>query len=247
MAEQRRFSADELVLMLAFVLGDKPGGVETVPQLRELLRSLPTNEAFIDDDAFRSVLGLRTSLRYLRQIDEADGDWPRLDHRGYRPNWRPHFKAVWARLSGDADVLHARVRAILEAPDAADEVEEPDFDEGFIEGRAYYGLHRRRERSQAAVQRKKQGLAVCEVCSFDFGALYGPHGADYIECHHIDPLAGTDVTLTRIEELALVCANCHRMLHRGNPPPGLEELREMIAAAGSLLDAEQPRASGLSR
>jgi hypothetical protein len=31
MADHHRFAADELVLMLAFVLGDKPGGVERVP------------------------------------------------------------------------------------------------------------------------------------------------------------------------------------------------------------------------
>ena len=50
MAEQRRFSADELLLMLAFVLGDEPGGVTTVPQLSELLRSLPANQPYVDDD-----------------------------------------------------------------------------------------------------------------------------------------------------------------------------------------------------
>jgi 5-methylcytosine-specific restriction protein A len=64
-------------------------------------------------------------------------------------------------------------------------------------------------------------------------ALVRTHGADYIECHHVDLLADTEVTLTRLEDLALVCANCHRMLHRGDPPPTVDELREMIAAAAA--------------
>jgi predicted HNH restriction endonuclease len=180
--------------MLAIVLGDEPGGATTVPQFSELLRGLPANEPFVSDAAFRSVLGLRTSLGYMKEINEAEGDWPQPDEHGNRPNWRPHFKEIWRRFGRDDAARAARVRAILETPDAAEEVEEPDFDEGFIEGRAYYGLHRRRERSQAAVQLKKQTPLICAICEFDFEESYGEHGAGYIECHHIDPLADTDVT-----------------------------------------------------
>jgi predicted HNH restriction endonuclease len=232
MAEQRRFSADELVIMLAFVLGDEPGGAKTVPQLSDLLRSsLAANKRYVDDDAFRSVVGLRTSLGYMREIHEAEGDWPPPNDAGERRNWRPHFKLVWQRFGRDADARAVRVRAILEAPEASEEVEEPDFDGGFVEGRSYYALHRRRERSQAAVRRKKQTPAVCEVCALDFECYYGPHGADFIECHHVNQLADSDVTLTRLEDLALVCANCHRMLHHGSAPPTVHELREMVRTA----------------
>ena len=51
--------------MLAFVVGDEPGGATTVPQFSELLRGLPANEPVVSDAAFRSVLGLRTSLGYM--------------------------------------------------------------------------------------------------------------------------------------------------------------------------------------
>lgn len=229
MAGELRFTADELVLMLGFVLGDQPGGAQTVPELSGLLRSLPGNVQHADDPTFRSVLGLRTSLRYMREIDVAEGDWPPADEDGRRRNWRPHFKAVWQTFGRDPDGRRARVVAILDVPDAAGEVEEPDFDEGFVEGRAFFGLHRRRERSSAAVERKKRPPAVCEVCGFDFEKQYGAHGRGFIECHHIQPLADVDVALTRMEDLALVCANCHRMLHRGTPPPTPDQLRDMLA------------------
>jgi 5-methylcytosine-specific restriction protein A len=93
-------------------------------------------------------------------------------------------------------------------------------------------LHRRRERSHAAVQRKKESAPVCEVCEFNFEQAYGAHGRGFIECHHINPLADTDATLTKLEDLALVCSNCHRMLHRGSSPPTIDALREMIVAQG---------------
>jgi 5-methylcytosine-specific restriction protein A len=113
----------------------------------------------------------------------------------------------------------------------------PDSDEeAFPEGRLVYRLHRNRERNRrlverakAAAQRRDGGLA-CAVCMFDFAAAYGPLGEGFIECHHTLPLS--DVRRprrTRVEDLALVCSNCHRMLHRKRPWLGMQELRRLLA------------------
>jgi len=56
----------------------------------------------------------------------------------------------------------------------------------------------------------------CEVCNFNFEEKYGERGKGYIEVHHVDPLHVTGLTKTSIEGLALLCSNCHRMIHR-NP------------------------------
>jgi 5-methylcytosine-specific restriction protein A len=32
-----------------------------------------------------------------------------------------------------------------------------------------------------------------------------------------------------LSDLALVCSNCHSMLHRGNPWPSVDELRRSLA------------------
>ncbi|MGN5374851.1 HNH endonuclease [Sphingomonas hankookensis] len=62
---------------------------------------------------------------------------------------------------------------------------------------------------------KAKGPLVCEVCAFDFEATYGELGAGYIEVHHLKPVhtlkPGSKVKLS---DLALLCANCHRMAHR---------------------------------
>jgi len=69
------------------------------------------------------------------------------------------------------------------------------------------------------------------VCEFDFSIAYGNRGLGFIECHHTKPLAtlGTG-TKTHIDDLALVCANCHRMIHRRKPWLSIAELKGMISA-----------------
>jgi len=64
--------------------------------------------------------------------------------------------------------------------------------------------------------------------SFDFAAKYGDLGAGFLEAHHILPLAAIGPAITRLADLAVVCSNCHRMLHRAKPWMTLAELRGRI-------------------
>lgn len=68
----------------------------------------------------------------------------------------------------------------------------------------------------------------CLVCDFDFGEIYGSHGEGFIEMHHLHPIA-QGARKTTIEELAPVCANCHRMLHKGNQLLSIKELKQIIS------------------
>ena len=94
------------------------------------------------------------------------------------------------------------------------------------EGKPLLRLHRTIERNREVVNAKKTlvlsttGDLKCEICSFSFRETYGEHGEGFAECHHVRPLAElTEETLTTIADLAIVCANCHRMLHRRPFPP----------------------------
>jgi 5-methylcytosine-specific restriction protein A len=49
-----------------------------------------------------------------------------------------------------------------------------------------------------------------------------------IEAHHILPLAQAGATTTRLADLALVCSNCHRMLHRAAPWISPAQLQERL-------------------
>jgi 5-methylcytosine-specific restriction protein A len=66
------------------------------------------------------------------------------------------------------------------------------------------------------------------ICGFDFAIKYGDLGAGFIEAHHILPLAAGPAT-TRLPDLALVCSNCHRMLHRAKPWMTPEQLNKRLA------------------
>ncbi|WP_432730564.1 HNH endonuclease [Klebsiella oxytoca] len=92
------------------------------------------------------------------------------------------------------------------------------------EGRPILRLHLSRERAPALVKKKKQsvldktGKLECEICSVDFREIYGELGRGFAECHHKNPLSlREDNQETKLEDLAIVCANCHRMLHRRRP------------------------------
>jgi hypothetical protein len=96
-----------------------------------------------------------------------------------------------------------------------------------------YVEHLKRERNQGLAEEAKRVHGyVCQVCRFDFERFYGPAGAGYIEAHHIVPFHtlpdDAEVTLSPKDDFAVVCANCHRMLHR-DPYPTVAELRATVA------------------
>jgi hypothetical protein len=95
-----------------------------------------------------------------------------------------------------------------------------DIDAPALEGRPQLVEHLRHERNRAVVQKKKNfvlrktGALKCEVCGFDFRSRYGLVGREFCEVHHNNPLAATESEVeTHLDDLAIVCSNCHRMLH----------------------------------
>ncbi|WP_328725692.1 HNH endonuclease [Streptomyces sp. NBC_00259] len=112
--------------------------------------------------------------------------------------------------------------------------EEFDDDISAPEGRLLLRRHRARERNKGLRKKKidsvlrKGGSLACEACGFDFEAVYGERGAGYVECHHVVPLHEAGEGKTKLSDLALICANCHRMIHRRAPWPTPAELRLTI-------------------
>jgi 5-methylcytosine-specific restriction protein A len=116
---------------------------------------------------------------------------------------------------------------------------------GFVDALKPY-LSRRRlkevPRAQRPVEAKKyllrkelrlqqQGELKCDVCDLVFADVYGAHGAGYIEAHHTVPVAELrGVKKTKLSDLALVCANCHRVLHRVKPRMSVDRLRAFVHA-----------------
>lgn len=98
------------------------------------------------------------------------------------------------------------------------------------EGAARLRTHLRRERSKSLVDRFKAELTsfACAVCDFDFFWTYGELGRGFIEAHHKLPISQLQPgAKTRLEDLAPVCSNCHRMLHRSGGM-AIDELKAHI-------------------
>ena len=73
----------------------------------------------------------------------------------------------------------------------------------------------------------------CQCCNFNFYNIYGELGQNYIHVHHIIPLAKIrkNYQVDPTKDLIPLCANCHAMIHRRNPPLSIEELKEIIKSS----------------
>jgi 5-methylcytosine-specific restriction enzyme A len=235
------WTVDELVLALEvyFRLGvghstPRKSDPEIV-QLSALLNRLPLHEG--RSAKFRNPNSVYMKLMNFRRWDPT---YTASGKKGLDAGNKLD-KVVWDEYAQDLPRLRAAAGAIasLVVDDTSPKLpppqghEESEFEA--IEGRLLRGEHVRRERCAELVKRKKaaalraHGRLTCEVCGFDFKEAYGDVGDGFIECHHILPLASLAPGLkTHLKDLALVCANCHRMLHAGRRLLTLEELRGLL-------------------
>src|SRR6185369_2585758 len=103
------------------------------------------------------------------------------------------------------------------------------------EGSWQWVQHLSRERRSEIVAAKKAqvlkrtGSLKCEVCEFDFKERYGAIGEGFCEVHHRVPLSSLDEeTETKLEDLAVLCSNCHRMIHRTKPINSVDEFKTIL-------------------
>lgn len=114
-------------------------------------------------------------------------------------------------------------------------VEDDEAGLQFEEDHTKIKRHKRIERNPAVAKavKKAQGYK-CKACGFDFEAVYGVVGSQYIEAHHLIPisnLAGTKVQRDPIKDFAVLCSNCHRMIHRLEDTVDVQALTKLINAA----------------
>ena len=230
------WSRDELILALDVYFKVAPGtpgpNLPIVRKLSALLRGAQFQPVAPASDNFRSPASVVMKLMNFRSIDPTYGG------KGLTAGGRLD-QSVWQDFATDPKRLSVVANAIRTAaytpPELGDEGVLIEAEEGAILSR----MHRVRERDPRLTRRKRNavlsacGRLTCEVCSFDFGAVYGDLGKDYIECHHRRPLSDLPhARRTRLEDLALLCANCHRMIHARRPWLTVEKLKDMFLSVG---------------
>lgn len=148
-------------------------------------------------------------------------------------------RAIWEEYSNSRDELRALAASIRSTIASSEELapasiaagEEEEFPEGALKFRQHTTRERNRELVRKAKNRAKilRGRLDCEICGFNFTSIYGVIGEDFIECHHTIPVSKLiPNSKTRIEDVALLCANCHRMVHRRRPWLRIQELRSLL-------------------
>lgn len=235
MTRNPKWSRDEIILTLDFYFRHYP----TIPEkhsdeikiLSDQLRSLTDRLGHDLNDTYRNANGVYMKLMNFHHFnDEHPGDGlkggSKLDEEVFR-----EFENDKSRLQEVASAIRtwATSDTKLEGVDVEDE------DNGVEEGRLLTRVHRTRERDRKIVLKKKDavlkssGRLQCECCGFDFQNAYGTIGEGFVECHHKNPVSSlAPGDRTRLEDLALVCSNCHRMIHRQRPWLSIEQLKQLV-------------------
>ncbi|MFR1823033.1 MAG: HNH endonuclease [Clostridium saudiense] len=163
-------------------------------------------------------------------------------------SWRASVRGTIERYSSDSDVYNGKLDIFYSVEGKGKghwglrnftptikNIDITDDDAGFPEGRKMLKQHIVRERDPRVIKKakdifkEKNDRIYCEVCGFDYESVYGDIGIDYIEGHHIKPVSELgENEVTKIEDIILVCANCHRMIHRKRPWISKERLKDLI-------------------
>lgn len=177
--------------------------------------------------------GVRVDLRLDGQ--SFDGD-PLLPLKSLQLNarstaWRDEIEWSFAEV---ASVVIGVIISLLpldrREDEVAGELTSVDFDEeGAVERRMVNRYER--SRSNRAIAILAHGRR-CTVCGFEFSVAYGDWARGYVEIHHLEAmhLMSTPRIINPIEDLVPLCSNCHRMVHRADPPISPSDLRRIIEA-----------------
>lgn len=231
------WAQDELILALDLYFEMYPNiGDLTHPKIIELstlLNALPIHANRPDAARYRNPAGVTMKLNNFLGLD------PTYEGMGLQHGSKAD-REVWEEYSQDRQRLHdlaTAIRAFASVPDIPPPFMD-DEDDSAAEGEILLRQHRMRERNQSLLRRKKEqivqrdGILRCEACQFAFVDLYGELGDGFIECHHTLPLSQLRPgQRTSLQDLALVCSKCHRMLHRGRQVLTIAALRGIIQAA----------------
>ena len=230
----RNWNRDEIILALDlyFDLAGKREDASNprIIELSEFLNKLARDENKLHK--FRNPNGVALKISNLRFFDPS--------RQGGMPAGSELDRIILEEFYNNRETLKSIANKIKDSlnvsSDEGSYLIDIDEDAGAKEGKRIQRIHFAKERNKALVEKKKKSVLVatgkleCEVCSFDFFSFYGVLGLNFIECHHRVPLSKLNFEgTTKLKDLALVCSNCHRMLHRaGSDGCDIESLKDII-------------------
>lgn len=207
-----KWTRDEtlLALDLYFTLNGQvpsPKAPEIVA-LSSLLRSLPYHAEAAKQPTFRNPDGVGFKLMNLRQVATGKG----------LGNVSTTDRQIWKEFGEREEEVHKLAAAIKAGIAEAASEELPEIEQELPEGRLLTALHVRRERNPKVRKmllddRRLMGFR-CDICDLTRPDLEESLQEAMFEAHHLVPLADAGQRKTKLADLALLCACCHRLIHR---------------------------------
>lgn len=228
-----KWTRDETILALDLYLASgeqmpSPRSSEVIA-LSAVLRSMPFHTEAAKKPSFRNPDGVAFKLQNIRQVATGKGlgNVSRMD------------RAIWAEFGNDRAGVARLAKAIREGI-ASEAVLLPVSDDEFSEGKLLTIIHYRRERDpklrRRLLETRRAGGLSCDACGFGRPELPNDLQEALFEAHHTLPLASGE-RITRLPDLALLCACCHRVVHklmilRKRSVP-IDELSAIVVGNGS--------------
>jgi hypothetical protein len=175
--------------------------------------------------------GMQSASYYYSDESGLVDGLPVWDRPAPTEEERAKARAWLSQKAEDATVDEVIFEALREVPEITG-----------IEGVQVLQTHLVRERDPRLVAAKKQavleqaGRLTCEACADDGTERYDELVQDLVECHHRIPLGEGDARETTLDDLALVCPNCHYVLHK----TGLSVEELGVRLRSSTFDADSP-------
>lgn len=209
------WTRDEVVLALDIYLscaGKIPGKSHPlVIELSELLQHNPEHMNVARNSKFRNPDGVAFKLQNIRAVATGVG----------LKNTAEIDRLIWEQFGDKPNEVRALAEQIRAAIASTSKLKRSDQEElTFPEGRIITRTHIAYERSvslrrELLQSRREADELKCDCCG------YRPpldHCGDWalaaLEVHHVTPISRAGQKRTRLNEVALLCANCHRLMHR---------------------------------
>jgi 5-methylcytosine-specific restriction protein A len=181
-----------------------------VIELSEILRNNPFHSIETRKPSFRNPTSVNFKLQNIKQVATGKG----------LENFSKMDKLVWDEYGNNKELVKELAIKIKEGIKIFEnENDDEETLEIFNEGRIITALHKRRERNPSLRDKKikqleKQNKIYCEICNTKPYINKNNLMYSIFECHHIHLLSDTNEVVTKLDDIAFLCSNCHKMLHR---------------------------------
>jgi len=183
---------------------------EEVIELSSYLRSMPFHPDAKKNEKYRNSHGVGMKLQNLHGAATGKGLSASKTDRAIVGEFleKPELVAKLAAQIRE-QIGEAKTEGVTSDTD--------DLNEEFFEGRIVYKMHRTRERKpgiRKKLLKHRQENLHCDLCLRSWDHLPEDLRKSVFEVHHIKPLHMSESKKTKLSDVALLCACCHRVMHK---------------------------------